>query len=312
MIEKNLKILPRFSDSASFLYIEHAVVERQDSAIVLYREEGAISVPAAGINTCILGPGTRITHGAIVVLSEAGASIVWSGSDALKFFAAGFGKTRSATGLLKQVYAFATEHSRLAVVRRLYNYRFSEDIPDTLSLQQIRGREGARVRDAYALASRTFGVEWHGRNYSRDSWSSSDPVNRALSTGASCLYGICHAGIVARGFSPAIGFIHQGKQLSFVYDIADLYKVEVLIPAAFKAAAEGAENIESRTRKLLREHLHKNKILDRIVADLDRLFDQVENDSMDDSLIEQDDAPGTLWDPDGNVIGGKNYDSNDS
>src|SRR5207249_109763 len=132
-----------------------------------------------------------------------------------------------------QARLWADPAQRLQVARRLYQMRFPEPWDDALTLQQLRGKEGIRVRDAYQRASRETDVPWTGRSYNRGSWSAADPVNRALSSATSCLYGVCHAAIVSAGYSPAIGFIHTGKMLSFVYDVADLYKPEIAIPIAF-------------------------------------------------------------------------------
>ena len=49
--------------------------------------------------------------------------------------------------------------------------------------------------------------------------------------------GLAQAAILTAGYSPAIGFIHTGKALSFVYDIADLYKVELIVPLVFELIA---------------------------------------------------------------------------
>ena len=48
------------------------------------------------------------------------------------------------------------------------------------------------------------------------------------------LKGICHSAIVCGIYSPGVGYIHTGKQLSFVYVVADLYRVEPTILLAFK------------------------------------------------------------------------------
>ncbi len=247
----------------------------------------------------------------MMALAECGTSVVWSGTDLQRFYAAGIGKSRSSQTILKQAVAWANEDSRMDVVKRLYRFRFAEELPDDLTLQQIRGHEGVRVRDAYSQASNRFGIDWQGRNYSRDDWTTADPANRALSAGATCLYGVCHGAIMARGYSPAIGFIHHGKQLSFVYDIADLYKVEILIPAAFEVAASGERSVERATRTLLRERMHQAKLLDRAVYDLDRLFVEVTK-GIAVADLDADDAPGGLWDPTGIVEGGKNYGGDDA
>jgi CRISPR-associated protein Cas1 len=142
-----------------------------------------------------------------------------------------------------------------------------------LSLPQIRGLEGVRVREAYADASREYGVEWKGRRYDRSSWARGDPINRALSAANALLNGLCHAAIVSGGYSPALGFIHTGKQLSFVYDIADLYKVDVTIPVAFRVVGESTEGVEGRVREACRGAFRQHKLLSRILPDIDWLLD---------------------------------------
>src|SRR5579875_2210455 len=221
---KDLHTLPKVRDSWSYLYVEHCRVDQEGKAIVLHDAEGRTPVPCAALTLLMLGPGTSITHAAIRTLAENGCLVMWTGEGAVRFYAVGMGETRSARHLLEQARRWADPILRLAVVRRMYSMRFPEPLDDYLSLQQIRGREGIRVREAYARASRATGVPWKGRSYQRDQWGSTDPINRALSAANSCLYGVCHAAIVSAGFSPALGFIHTGKMLSFVYDIADLYK----------------------------------------------------------------------------------------
>jgi CRISPR-associated protein Cas1 len=173
-------------------------------------------------------------------------------------------------------------------------------------LQQIRGKEGVRVREAYASASRETGVPWRGRTYRRDGWSEADPINRALSAANSCLYGVCHAAIVAAGYSPALGFIHTGKMLSFVYDVADLYKADITIPAAFRAVAESESGVDSRARHACRDAFREQRLLTRIVPDIQFAL-RVELDS-EETFDWDAAAPGGLWDPEsGETEGGVNY-----
>jgi CRISPR-associated protein Cas1 len=190
----------------------------------------------------------------------------------------------------------------------MYRMRFQEPLNESLSLEQIRGREGVRVREAYAQASRYTGVEWKGRRYERSEWSRADPINRALSAANSCLYGVCHAAIISAGYSPALGFIHTGKMLSFVYDIADLYKAEITIPVAFAAVAYGVGNLETRVRYACRNAFHQDRLLDRIIPDINLALGQQHALDKDDRDFDVDDAlPGQLWDPIvGHVPGGVN------
>jgi len=314
----DLAQLPRTSDSWTFLYTEKVRIERADYAIELRDVNGRVPVPVAALSVLLLGPGSTITHAAVLALAESGCSIVWCGEGLTKFYAAGLGETRRAHHLEAQATCWAIKEKHLEVVRRLYTMRFPDGLPEGLSIEQIRGHEGVRVRETYAAVSRETGVAWQGRNYDRRDWGASDAVNRALSAANASLYGVCHAAIVATGFSAGLGFLHVGKQLSFVYDIADLYKADVTIPAAFRAAADGSSGIESRVRKHCRDLFTSSRLLERIVPDLQRvvglapqkarlLVHRGEED-LEASVDGVDDAPGALWNPDGaRTAGGKNF-----
>ncbi|MDY0319911.1 MAG: type I-E CRISPR-associated endonuclease Cas1e, partial [Candidatus Cloacimonadaceae bacterium] len=233
MLGGNLQQIPKISDRISYLYIEHAKIDKEDQAIAIHNAFGITPVPCAGIALIMLGPGTSITHSAILVLASCGCLVAWVGELGVRFYASGTGSTRSAANIMKQARYWADDKLHMKVVRSMYECRFPEKLPDNLTLQQIRGHEGVRVRDTYARLSDTFGVQMEKRNYDRRSWVNQDPINKAISVANSCLYGVCHAAIVAAGYSPALGFVHTGKQLSFVFDIAVLYKMDTSVPAAF-------------------------------------------------------------------------------
>jgi len=306
---QDLHVLPKFRDGWSYLYVEHCRVDKEDKAIAIHDISGKVPVPCANLAMLMLGPGVSITHAAISVLADHGCLVAWSGEKGVRFYALGMGETRSAANLLHQAGMWADLKSRIQVVRNLYRLRFSEKLPDTLSLQQIRGMEGVRVREAYAQASRETGVEWSGRSYRRDKWSEANPVNRCLSAANSCLYGICHAAVVSAGFSPALGFVHTGKMLSFVYDVADLYKTEISIPAAFQAAASGGTGLERQVRLACRDSFLATRLLERIIPDIQKaLMLPTKKAGGKAGLFDADAAaPGALWDPEtGEVEGGVN------
>ncbi len=308
----DLTQLPRVADGWTFLYTEKVRIERSDYAIELRDINGRIQVPVAALSVLMLGPGATITHAAVLALAESGCSIVWCGEGGARFYASGLGETRRAHHLEAQARAWASTARHAEVVRRLYTMRFSEKLADSLTLEQIRGHEGVRVRDAYANISKEMGVAWTGRSYRRGDWSSADPVNRALSAANACLYGVCHAAIVATGFSSGLGFLHVGKQLSFVYDIADLYKVEITVPAAFRTVRDGGvDRIESRVRRICRELFHSSRLLERIVPDIQRVIGLapektrlVVHRGEEDVEAGLGEAPGALWNEDGSETGG--------
>ena len=110
-------------------------------------------------------------------------------------------------------------------------------------MQQLRGREGSRIRNVYRKEAARTGVKWKGRSYSVNNYSESDDVNAALSVANAVLYGIIYSVVCSLGCCPALGFIHTGHDRSFIYDIADLYKTETSIPVAFDIASETHDNI---------------------------------------------------------------------
>jgi CRISPR-associated protein Cas1 len=304
---KDLYLLPKVRDSFSYLYVERCKIDQDAKAIALHDIDGKTCVPCANLTLLLVGPGTTITHTAIKTLSDSGCLVMWTGEMGVRFYASGMGETRAARNLLLQSYLCSIPKFRVRVVRRMYEMRFGEELTSDLSIQQIRGKEGVRVRTAYQQASAATGVEWSGRSYKRDSWRDADPVNRALSAANSCLYGICQAAIVSAGFSTALGFVHTGKMLSFVYDIADLYKADITIPMAFQAVAEGEHDLESRVRHACRDKFHREKLLPRIIPDIQETLN-IPIEETDDIFDLDEAAPGDLWDPGmGAVEGGKSW-----
>lgn len=291
-----MRDLPKIRDSLSFLYLEYGHVEQSKLGVEFVNKLGRTPVPAASLSSLLLGPGTTITHGAVRTVAEAGCSLIWVGERGVRCYAQGVGETHKAYRLMRQAELSSTPALRLQVVERMYRARFPDPLPPGLSLEQIRGKEGVRVRNIYAEAARTFGVAWNGRNYDRTSWTDADPLNRALSSANACLHGLVHAALLSSGYSPALGFIHQGKQLSFVYDIADLYKMQLTVPVAFSVVSEGLPSLETQVRKRCRDAFQNLKLLQRIVPDVDRLLHlDVEPENPDGFDPDEDPALPTPW-----------------
>lgn len=269
---QDLHQLPKLRDSLSYLYVEYAILDKKQQAIEYVQESGRTLIPTANLAVLMLGPGTSITHAAVKILADNGCTLLWTGQDATRFYAQGTGETRKGRRLLHQARLVSNPQARQEVVERMYRFRFQEELAPHLTLPQIRGMEGVRVRQAYAAASKQYGVPWKGRRYDRGNWRSADPVNRALSAANALLNGLCHNAIVAGGYSPGLGFIHTGKQLSFVYDIADLFKVDITIPAAFAAVAESDKKVESRVRALCRQRFKETRLLHYILPAIDALL----------------------------------------
>lgn len=272
MTKPELQSLPRIRERLSFIYLERCVINRQDSAITVTDSRGTVHVPAATMSVFILGPGSKVTHRAMELIGNMGASVIWVGERGVRYYAHGRPLTHSSQLLLRQAELVSNVRSRIMVARKMYEMRFPNEDVSSLSMQQLRGREGARIRAVYRRCSQETGVKWDKRTYDADDFESSDPVNQALSAASACLYGVAHSVIVALGCSPGLGFIHTGHERSFVYDVADLYKAQIAIPIAFQVASEEVDDIGRVTRHRVRDAISDGRILEVIVRDVRKLL----------------------------------------
>lgn len=131
----DLHLLPKLRDSLSYLYVEHAVIERDSSALLVLQQTGRTTIPIANLCVLMLGPGTSLTHAAVVLLAENGTSIVWVGEDGNKYYAQGSGETRRGVHLLRQAELVSNVGSRLEVVMRMYELRFGYSLDPNLSIE---------------------------------------------------------------------------------------------------------------------------------------------------------------------------------
>ncbi|MEU4826871.1 type I-E CRISPR-associated endonuclease Cas1e [Actinomadura sp. NPDC023710] len=295
--------LHRLQDRVSSVYVERSHVDRDENAVVVLNKRETVRIPAALVAVLLLGPGTRITHGAVNLLGDSGTAICWVGQQGVRLYATGLGPARGAGLLQQQAYLVTRPKERLNVARAMYAMRFPGEDVSTSTMQQLRGREGTRIRKIYKTHAQRTGVPWSRREYKAgDAHAAGDDLNRLLSAANAALYGICHAVIVGLGASPGLGFVHTGSAISFVLDIADLYKAEYTIPLAFDLAAQGlTEERDARTG--LRDLIAENRLLGRIVHDVKTLLapDEATRLPIDEDINQ-------LWDEQaGTVSGGVNW-----
>ena len=266
--------LSKISDRVTFLYLEHAKLNRVDSAISVVDSQGTVYIPAAIISVLFLGPGVDVTHRAMELMGEAGMSVVWVGEEGVRQYAHGRALNHSSTLLQAQAKLVSNNRSRLKVARKMYQMRFPGIDVSNLTMQQLRGKEGARVRKVYQEQSQKTGVSWSRREYKVDDFEASTPINQALTAAHQALYGLSYSVIVALGASAGLGFVHTGHDLSFVYDFSDLYKAEYSIPIAFEVVKEyGKEDISTHTRYAMRDAFKDGRLIERMVKDLKYLLD---------------------------------------
>lgn len=292
----------RAEDRLSFIYVERCLVSRDSNAVTVATQEGVVHVPAATIGALLLGPGTKVTHHAMMLLAQSGAVAVWVGEQGVRYYGHGTGLARSTRLLEAQAEKVSHRDKRLAVARRMYEMRFPDEAISRATMQQLRGREGARVRQIYRHESERTGVRWVRRDYDPDRFAEGDAINQALSAAHTSLYGVVHSVVVALGCSPGLGFIHTGHHRAFVYDIADLYKAEVTIPIAFDVAASESADISADTRRAVRDAMRSGHVIERCVRDIRALLaDQATEAEPDWDIVH-------LWDEQlGEVMGGVAY-----
>ena len=304
IVRPDLQALPQIRDRMTFLYLEHCTLNLQDGAITVTEERGCVHVPAASISALLLGPGTRITHRGMELIGDSGVTVVWVGENGVRYYASGRPLTHRAGLLMRQAALVSNMRSHLGVARKMYQMRFPEDDVSGLTMQQLRGREGARIRRIYRQASEKWNIPWNGRQYDPEDYAAGDPVNQALSAGHACLYGLAHAVIAALGCSPGLGFIHVGHECSFVYDVADLYKAETTIPIAFEIAAQDAPDIGAAVRRRMRDEMMRLHLLERMTKDIQFLLNEEE------TPLEADVV--RLWDESGTVKNATSYGKEDA
>ncbi len=265
-------------DRAQLVFVERAQLDVLDGAFVAVNADGTrTAIPVGGLAGIMLEPGARISHAAVVLAARVGTLITWVGEGGVRLYSAGQPGGARADRLLWQAANALDEAARLRVVRKMYAMRFGEDAPRRRSVDQLRGIEGVRVRETYLLLARQYGVDWKRRSYDVADWEAGDVANRCLSAATACLHGLTEAAVLAAGYAPAIGFLHRGKPLSFVYDIADLWKLSTVVPEAFRVAGQAAKgrldmSPDRAVRLACRDAFRRTGLLQRIIPAIEEVL----------------------------------------
>lgn len=267
-----LKPIP-IKDRTSMIFVGRGQIDVKDGAFVVIDKNGErMHIPVGTLACIMLEPGTRVSHAAVKLASACGTLLIWVGEAGVRLYSAGQPGGARSDKLLYQAKLALDSDLRLKVVRKMFELRFDEEAPQRRSIEQLRGIEGARVRKIYQLLAKQYGVEWHGRRYDPKDWGKGDMVNKCISSATSCLYGITEAAVLAAGYAPAIGFLHTGKPLSFVYDIADIIKFETVVPVAFQVASKNSRSPDRDVRIACRESFRQTKTLKRLIPLIEEIL----------------------------------------
>lgn len=265
-------------DRAQLVFVERAQLDVRDGAFCSVNSDGTVTqIPVGGLAGLMLEPGARISHAAVALAARTGTLITWVGEGGVRLYSAGQPGGARSDKLLWQARLALDDAARLRIVRKMFDVRFGEAAPERRSVNQLRGIEGVRVRESYALLARKYGVKWTRRKYDPKDWEAGDVPNRCLSAATACLHGLTEAAVLAAGYAPAIGFLHTGKPLSFVYDIADLWKLQTVVPEAFRIAGQAAKgkldmSPDRAVRLACRDAFRKSGLLSRIIPQIEEVL----------------------------------------
>lgn len=270
-----LEALALAKDRWTPLYLEHGRLEVDDSSVKWIGATGLLyRIPTATISALLLGPGTSITHAAIKACAESNTAVCWVGEESMRFYASGITPTQDNQNFKRHAMAWADKKRRVIIARRMFQMRFPEVDVENKNINELRGMEGIRVRSLYTQLGQKYGITWKGRNYNTHNWELADNINRAISSANASLYALVTSIVCSMGFSPQLGFVHEGGTLPFVYDIADLYKSETSLAAAFATIRQNPIADGEQVRRLLKENIEEVRLLQRIPKDLEILFNE--------------------------------------
>ena len=238
---------------------------------------GKYSIPFQGLSMILLGPGSMVSHDALRLLARHGTALAAVGENGVRLYTAPPIMANQSKLARKQVSLWADPETRLVVIRKMYQLRLSTMPIERYTLDELRGMEGARVREAYKLCAKQAGIPWHGRRYDRQKPSSADIPNQAINHAATALEAAAAIAVAATATIPQLGFIHESSGNAFVLDIADLHRESATIPIAFHAAAKvlrskGRMSVERVTRKDCGLALHKRRIIPKMIDNIKELL----------------------------------------
>jgi len=255
------------------IYLEHGRLEVDDASVKwIGADATVIRLPVATLSAIMLGPGTTVTHAAIKACSQCNTPLCWIGADGLRFYAFGAAPTHDNTRARHQAAVHANRARRLDVAHRMFSVRFGEDVTGA-SIKTLMAMEGKRVKALYAELGARYGVTWRGRDYNPSNWQLADGINRAISAANAALYALTTAVVCSMGYLPQLGFVHSAGTMPFVFDIADLYKTETTLEAAFQTLATNPQAREHEVLTRLKALLEEYRIVQRLPVDVDRLLE---------------------------------------
>lgn len=234
---------------------------------------GTFDIPVQRVSCIILEPGSTVSHDALRILTRYRTGLVASGDDGVRFYASMPFGSRDSELARRQVHLWSDPEARIEVARRMYAWRLGEVVPHA-DLDDLRGMEGARMKESYRLLAQQHGVQWNGRRYDRENPAANDLPNQAINHAATATEAAALVAVASTQTVPQLGFIHEHARHAFALDIADLFRTSVTIPAAFSAAAMAERGTGTGIEPLVRKQIGETFRQETVIADMiDRIKD---------------------------------------
>lgn len=266
-------IVPMVKDRWSPIYLEYGRLEVDNYSIKFITSENTIiQIPVAMISCIMLGPGTTVTHAAIVSCSKTNTPLVWCGDDGIYFYSFGVNVNERCKTSLRHVEMMSTEENKNIVARRMFSIRFPDIDSKELDISTMRGMEGNRVRNTYRELSEKYKIPWVCRNTNGVIGIDVDDLNLSLNILNYNLYCLCLSVILTMGYIPSLGFFHSDGKIPFVYDIADLYKTELTFDVAFSCYVTSKRYDKELLMQAFSEKVAQTKLLEKIPKHLHEIF----------------------------------------
>jgi CRISPR-associated protein Cas1 len=258
------------------IYLEHGRLEVDDSSVKwIGADRTVFRLPVACLSVLMLGPGTTVTHAAMKACAESNTPVCWIGAEGMHFYAFGVAPTHDNERARRQAELACSPGKRDAVSRRMFGMRFAGEDVSGVAVKELRGMEGRRIKALYGDLGVRYGVTWKGRNYNPHNWDLADNINRAISVANAALYALTTAVVYSLGYLPALGFIHTASMRAFVLDIADIYKPETTLVAAFETVGLKADATEDEVVARLKTHIEDKRLLQRMPKDIEALLEGI-------------------------------------
>lgn len=273
-----LETLTPAKDRWTPIYLEHGRLEVDDSSVKwIGADRTILRIPVATVSALMLGPGTTITHAAMKACADCNTPVCWVGEQGMRFYAFGITPTHDNERARRQAALHTSRKNREEIARRMFVMRFGDrDLVQGKTVKALMGMEGQRVKDLYVTMGQKYGVTWKGRNYNPNNWVVADGLNKAVSAANASLYALTTAVVTSMGYLPQLGFIHSAGTLPFVFDIADIYKPETTLEAAFQTVSINPKANEKDVLLRLKQIIEQSKLLYRIPRDIGKLLSDQE------------------------------------